>query len=424
MLAGTTTKLYELSAGAWVDQSRTVGGAYTGGAETRWSITQFGNATLAANLSDTIQRSSVSGAFSDVATAPKAKIVFSVGAFVMALNTVDGTYGASQDRWWCCASFDDTSWTPSVSTLATTGRLVSTPGQLTAGGRLGEYAIAYKERAIYVGQFVGAPAVWDWLPVVGGEAGCIGQDAWCDIGAQGHFIVGQDSFYIFDGSRPIPIGDGEVSQWYNNNSNPSLRYKTQCIFDRQNKTVWVFYPSTLSTTLDQAIVFHLTAKKWGRATRTVQTVLNYVSSGVTIDGLTAFSATIDGLSSYSFDSQFWLAGGRSLAVFNAAHQLQSLTGGSTSSSMTMGDAGDDDARSLLTKIRLRFMPGYKPTTATVQTFVRDELGADPALASSAIMSDGKFDVLDSARWHSARFDFTGDHRVTDIGAELVPEGDV
>ena len=419
IFAGITNKLYELSAAAWVDVTR--GAAYTGSVDTRWSFAQFGNATIAANLADVIQRSNVSGAFADIATAPKAKIVFSVGAFVMALNTVDGTYGTSQDRWWCCAASDETIWTPSVSTLATTGRLVSTPGQLTAGGRLGEYAIAYKERAIYVGQFVGAPAVWDWVQVPGGDAGCIGQDAWCDIGGA-HFIVGQDNIWIFDGSRPAPIAQGQVRQWFFNNSNPAYRYKTQCVFDRQNNVVWMCYCSTGSTIPDRALVYHVITKQWGYVTISIESVLNYISAGVTIDGLSSISATIDGLSAYSFDSQFWLSGGRALSVFNTSHQLQILTGVSGASGFTTGDAGDDDAVSLLTRIRLRFAPGYKPTTASVQTMTKMTDGDGLTVVASGTLNDGKFDVIQSARYHRAAFTFTGDCRVLALGAQLKPEG--
>lgn len=417
IFAGTQTKLYELSGGAWSDVS---GAVYTGGADSRWQFAQFGNSTIASNLTDYIQRST-SGAFATIATAPKAKIVFTVGSFVMALNTIDATYGTSQNRWWCCASFDETSWTPSVSTLATTGQLVSTPGQITAGGRLGEYAIGYKEKAIYVGQFVGAPAVWDWLQVPGGEAGCVGVDAWCDVGGA-HFVVGSDNIWLFDGSRPVPLGVGQVRQWFYSNSSPSYRYKTQCAFDRQNNVVWVFYPSTNATTNDSALVYHLQTKQWGRATLNMESVLNYISAGVTIDGLSGISGTIDGLSGYSFDSQFWLSGGRSLAVFNTSHQLQNLSGNTGASGFTTGDAGDDDSVSLLQKIRIRFAPGYAPTTATVQTFNKMTEGAGLTNGASGSINDGKFDVLQSARYHRAAFTFTGDVRVLGIGAQLQPQG--
>lgn len=418
ILAGTQTKLYELSSGSWSDVS---GAVYTGGTDSRWQIAQFGNSTLAANLTDTIQRST-GAAFASVASAPKAKILFTVGSFVMAMNTVDGTYGTSQHRWWCCATYDETSWTPSVATLCATGALVSTPGQITAGGRLGEYAIAYKDKAIYVGQFVGAPSVWDWVPVPGGEAGCVGIDAWCDIGGA-HFVIGNDNIWLFDGSRPVPLGVGEVRQWFYSNSNPSYRYKTQCVFDRQNNVVWVYYPSTNSTTLDSALVYHLQTKQWGLATIAVESVLNYISAGATIDGLTSFSATIDGLSAYSFDSQVWLSGGRSLSAFNTSHQLQTLTGATTSSGFTTGDMGDDDMVTLLSKIRMRFAPGYAPTTATVQAFTKMTEGDALTTGSASSISDGKFDVLQSARFHRAAFSFTGNVQVLGMGATLAPDGD-
>lgn len=418
VIAGTATKLYELSSGSWSDVSRA--GNYTGGSDTRWSFAQFGDATLASTLSDTIQRSTGS-AFADIATAPKAKIIFSVGAFVMALNTIDGTYGTSPDRWWCCASFDETSWTPSSTTLAATGRLVSSPGKLTAGLRLGEYAVAYKEKSIYLGQFVGAPSVWDWRQVQGGEAGCVGQDALCDIGGA-HFFVGHDNFWMFSGSTPSPLATGVIRQWFFDNSNPSYLYKTQCVFDRQTQTVWVFYPSRNSTTLDSAIVYHLATKQWGKVSQSIESAVVYVAAGVTIDGLTAYGTTIDDLSGYTFDSPMWNAGAKTLSVVNTSHQLQSFSGVAGNSSFTSGDVGDDDSYSCLRKIRIRFDPGYKPSTANCTTFTKPTDGDALTQRATGTLADGKFDVLQSGRWHRAKIDFSGDVRVLAVDAELVKEG--
>jgi hypothetical protein len=414
IIAGTTTKLYELLAGTWADIGRAA--AYTGGVDTRWSITQFGDATLCANRSDVIQRST-GAAFADVATAPKAEILFTVGAFVMALNLNDGS--EKPDGWQCCAAFDDTSWTPSLATQATAGRLVATAGRLTAGMRLGEYAIAYKQRSIYLGQYVGAPTVWNWLQVPGGDAGCIGKEAICDIGGA-HFFVGDDNLWIFDGTRPIPVADGYVRQFFYDNSNPSYRYRTVCVFDKQKNLVWIFYPSLSSQTLDSALVYHVNAKKWGVANRNIEAALNYVSTGVTIDGLSSISSTIDGLAPYSFDSQFWLSGGKSLSVFNASHQLQAMTGDSTGSSMTTGEVGDDDGISALNKIRLRY--ARAPTAATVQTFVQKNSGTGFTAGANGAVLDGKFDLRQSSRWHKATFTFTGPVRVTHMDADLAPAG--
>lgn len=414
LIAGTATKLYELSSGTWTDRTRV--GDYTGGVESNWAITQFGDATLAANRQDTIQRSTT-GAFADIATAPKAQIIFSVGAFVMALNVNDGA--EKPDGWHCCAAYDDTSWTPSTATQATSGRLVATAGQIIAGGKLGEYAVAYKNRSMYLGQYVGAPVVWDWVQVIGGNAGCIGRNAWCDLDGT-HFFVGEDNFWLFDGTRPTPLADGVLRQWFASNCAPSYKYKIICTYDKLTNLVWVFYPSTNSSTLDSALVYHVTSKRWGRANRAIQVALEYTASSITINGLDALSATINELPNIPFDSQYWLSGGRAMSVFDTSNQLQSLMGNSTSSSMTTGDVGDDDAVTLLQQIRLRYET--QPTTATALSFSTMQSGGSMVAGPSGTLNDGKFDMLKSARWHMAKISFTGPVTVTGMKAKFKTVG--
>lgn len=419
IFAGTADGMFELIAGAWVDRSAF---AYAGGVDTRWSFAQFGDATLAANLADPIQRSAGSGAFASISGAPKARIIFSVGGFVMALGTDDSGFGANPDRWWCSAAFDDTDWTPSTTTQATTGRLVGTQGRLTAGGKLGEYAVAYKERAIYLGQYVGAPAVWDWQEVPGGEAGCVGQEAWCDVGGA-HFIVGDDNFWLFDGARPSKIGNGVVRDWFYANTNPARRGLTRCAYDKQSGLVWIFYPSKAASKPDKALVYHVGTQRWGHVEIPSEAVVNYVAQGVGIDDLSSISPTIDGLTEYSFDSQFWLLGGRSLAVVGPGHQLQSLSGDSVSSGYTSGEYGDDGRYSLLSKVRVRFAPGEKPQSASMSSQTKPDSGEGFTIGPSATMSGDRFDVLSSGLWHRVTFTFSG--RVTAKAHELtlIPEGE-
>jgi len=413
VIAGTQTKIYELSGGAWADRSRAT--PYNGGVDSRWSLAQFGDATLATNRADVIQRSSGAG-FSDVSGAPRAEILFSVGAFVMALNLNDGV--EKPDGWACCAAYDDTSWTPSITTQATSGRLVGTAGRLTAGARLGEYAIAYKSRSIYIGRYVGAPAVWEWLQVAGGDAGCVGKEALCDIGGA-HLFVGEDNIWVFDGTRPQPIADGTVRNWFFTNSDPAYRYKTACVYDRQTNLAWIFYPSSGSI-LDQALVYHVPTRKWGRVSLGVQAVLNYVSAASTIDGMASLAATMDSLPGIPFDSQYWLSGGKALSVFNASAQLQMMTGASGASGFTTGSNGDDAAVTSLSRVRLRFERA--PTSATASASAQMTSGAGFINTATGPITDGKFDLRQTARWHRATFSLTGPVRVTHMDAEIQPAG--
>jgi hypothetical protein len=412
IFSGGQTKIYELVGGVWTDRSR--GGGYTGSNESYWSVAQFGDATLMSNGADTMQRSTL-GAFADIAGAPKAQIVFSVGSFVMALNTDSYT-----DQWHCCAAFDDTSWTESITTQAASGRLVSQPGPITAGARLGEYAIAYKAKSIYLGQYVGAPAVWDWVQVRGGNAGCIGKNAICDINGA-HFFVGEDNFWMFDGTAPQPLADGVLRKWFATNCNPAIKYKTFCAFDKTTNLVWIFYPSTSSTTLDSALVYHVISKRWGRVTVNVESVFEYVSAAMTIDGLDSLAATIDTLPDVPFDSPYWLYGGRTLAVVNTSHQVQSFSGLTDTSSMTTWNAGDDYTFSCLQRVKLRFTT--KPTTATLQSYYKNNSGDDWTIGQSVTMTDSKFDLLESARWHKALITFSGPVAITAMDAVAEQDGE-
>lgn len=412
VFAGTQTKLYELNGTTWTDRSA---GTYTGSSESRWSFCQFGDTTIASNLADAMQ-SSAAGNFAAIAGAPRAKIVVSASSnFVLAFNTNEATYGASPDRWWCCAQSNQTDWTPNVATSANTGRLIAVEGAIQAALTLGNYVVAYKQRAVFMGTYVGAPVVWQWDLIPGGEAGAVGPEAVCDVGGA-HFIVGDDNFWIFDGTRPVPLGTGVNRQWFLDNSSPVFRYRTKAIYDKQNNLVRVNYPSLASSGMcDACLVFHLGKKQWGRADAVVEAPVNYISPGVTIDGLDAYASTIDTLPNIPLDSQYWLAGGRVAAYFNAAHQLVSMNGATGPSSFTTGDMGDDDAVTMIDRARIRFLQSPSTAVATGQ-FKFNEGDALQSGAGSAI-NDGKFDLRQSGRFHRIRFDFTGDHRESAFDAK-------
>lgn len=418
IFAGTAADLYELLGSTWTSRTRAT--PYTGSTDTRWSFCQFGDTTVASNLADAMQ-SSNAAAFADIATAPKAKIVVSAtNNFVIAFNTSDITYGVSPDRWWCCAQADQTNWTPNISTLATTGRLVAVEGQIQAALTLGDYVIVYKRRAIFVGTFAGSPIVWQFNLVPGGEAGCVGQEAVCDIGGT-HFFVGDDNFWLFDGTRPIPVGNGVVRKWFLANSSGQYRYRTKCIYDRQNNLVRIYYPSTVGGgALDSCLVYHVLTKQWGRADVAIEATLNYIAPGVTINGLDTFASTIDTLPNIPVDSQFWLSGGQTTAYFNTAHQLVALNGASASSSFTTCDVGDDDSVSTINRVRVRYTKS--PTSATATGLYKFNEGDALQSGPSNAINDGKFDVRQSARFHRVSIAMTGDHKETGYDIALQKDG--
>jgi hypothetical protein len=414
--AGTQTDMYELSGTAWVDVSRTAN--YTGSSENRWLFDQFGNVALATNDTEKIQ-ASTSGVFQDITAAPIARIVFAMDNFVMALNTNDTTYGDTPDRWWCSAYQDHSSWTANVTTQATTGRLIGSGGELTAGARLGPYAVAYKTKSIFLGSYVGPPVVWQWDRIPG-DIGCIGPEAVTDIGGA-HIFVGEDNIWMFDGTRPQPVAEG-IRQWFFDNSSAANRYRTILRYDRQNNRLWFFYPSASSSgACDSALVWHLPTKRWGRADQNVEAAVNFVTPGLTWDTMSTLGATWDTLPNIPWDSQSFQAGGQALAVFNDSHELKTLTGTSAGGSITTGDMGDDDAVGRLTQVRLRFL--RTPTSASAQGSTKMTEGDSLVVASSSTLSsDGKFDMRQSGRWHRVAFTMVGPWEASGIRPKFVPVG--
>lgn len=416
VFAGTSTKLYELSGGSWVDRSR--GGSYSIGSDERWSIAQFGDDTLASNKSTVVQRSPGSGAFADVATAPKAVALACASGFVMAVNTNDATYGDSPDRWWCCAQNDATSWPPSPTTLATTGRLVSSPGPLTTVKAFGDQVVAYKENAVYMGRFVsGDAAVWqfDQIP---GDVGCVGVDAVTDIGSA-HIFVGRGDIFYFDGTRPVSIAEGKIRQWFYDNASPEYLSRAIVTHDKQQNLVWFFYASKVSTgARDSAIVYHLGRREWGVVTQTVEAALNYVSAGFTYDTLPG--STMDTMPNISFDSQYWLAGGRMITVFTSTHQLSSLTGVTGASSMTLFDIGDDIQVTKLDRMTVTYLSN--PTSATCTGQTRLARGQTASVGGTGTYTNGKFDIRQAGRFHRLRVDAVGNWTAAGVNFVLKPAG--
>lgn len=422
--AGTTTNLYEAAATSWTDRTRASGGNYSPASDVRWRFTQYGDVSLAVTKSDILQFSS-SGAFANVSKggtdAPKASIVETVGPFVFLFNTNEATYSDTLNRWWCSALGDYTDWTPAVATQCATGILTSTPGTIRAGKRFGEAVIAYKEKSMYLGVYVGPPAIWEFrlLPE---DAGALSQEVVVDIGeseSPKHIFMGYDDFYLFDGARAIPVGDARLKETVFSQIKRNKQYLSAALHDRLKSNVYFFYPSSDNNTLDKCVVYNYATNRWGRDDRDIEFPVEYTTAAAVYSDAGTLYSTYGSLPAVSYGSAFLSAGAPTAAIFNTTNELKTLTGPSVTSSITTGDYGDDDVFSFLHRVRNRYETN--PDSANMINYYKYNPGDALTQDMTTPESNGRFDVLRSARWHRFRWDFVGDWEGNGTRLGLEPE---
>ena len=411
VFAGAPTKIYEASVSTWSDVSRAA--AYTTANTGRWRFAQTGNTTLAVNGADTMQASVSSGAFSDVGGAPIAALVETVGNFVFALNLSTASNG-----WQVAAINTYTNWTLSANVQGVSGTLTTTPGPILAARKFGNTIVTYKKNSMYLGVYVGAPLVWDFAQIPG-NAGALSQEVVVNIGTPEnpkHIFMGEDNFYLYDGSKPVPIGTNRVNQTVFGSLANSRYYACQALHDKKNFLVYFYYPVADSVFPDHCVVYNYRTDKWGVDDRQIQATLEYVAPGITYDSLGGYYATYDSLPSLPYDSAFLGSTASFPAIFDTGNSLKTLTGAATNSSITTGDIGNDVNVATINRVRPRFLT--KPTSATWTHYYRmnpgDSLSSDTAVALS---SNGAFDFMREARWHRGMMTMVGDWELPALSIE-------
>lgn len=414
--AGSASKLYEVST-TWTDKSKS--GGYSLGSDNRWRFAQFGDVSLAAAKSETLQ-ASTTGNFDDASvTAPKAAIVETINNQVFVFNYDGMGMGNVPDGWGCSALGSYTDFTPSVANQSVAGRFLSSPGPVTAGRKLGDIIVAYKDRSMYVGQYVGGSEIWDWR-MLPGNIGAPCQEAVVTTGTA-HFFPGPDDFYVFDGSRPIPL-DSPVRSWFFSVLDTRYAYRISGTFDRQNQRVLWWFPSLSSGgVLDKCLVYNIKTRQWGRMDGHIEIAAEYLNSGITYESIGSLYSTYDDIpTTISYDSPFWTSSGSVIAAFGTDHVAYSYTGTPSSSSITTHHHGDNSVFSTVSRVKPRFL-----TAPASSTLLYSHSNTDPTSFVqnlSSMFANQWYDVLWSARWHKFELQFTGSMKITGYDVTLTQDG--
>lgn len=261
MFVGTRGRIMENTvASGWLDRSR---GTNYSASTTNWSFCGYGNVTIACNKLDATQYSTT-GAFADLSGAPKANLCCTQANFVMLADYDDGTntYG---DGWYCSGLADYTHWTNSIASQSASGRLLATPGKITALVPVRDGIVAFKEDSIYIGEYVGPPVVWSWR-LISDHIGCSAPNGVAVVNGVLYFIH-RTGPYKFDGSYPQAIGQA-VNQHIANTLADQSKYALfqAGLSEYANVIFWYMRDPTNDATTPIAWAYNYVTGKWGYIT--------------------------------------------------------------------------------------------------------------------------------------------------------------
>ena len=404
--AGTSSTLYENAGGAsgtWTSvgtgfSSNTLPG---GG----WRFAQFGNVCLAQDGVDTGQVATTSGNFTSLSAMPIARVITSVNNnFVFLGNIVSSPdetdFPHSADRWWCCAQADYTNWTPSDSTLCVTGRLLDTPGPITAIKQMGQNLtfLAYKQQGLYLGLFVNVPVIWQFI-TISRLIGTFSQESVVDIGAF-HVFPSYDDFWSCDGGGNLQRIENPIKSWFFSTCNmAAVIAGTSNIvgtFDRIHDVVYWYFPTT-SNALDHWVAWNVRSNMWTTGTLAIDAVL------------------------YP-EVQFSNANPAQAVFQTSDHKAYTFSGaGNPSAYVTTGDMGDNQHFFYVNRIRPYFAAAPADfTTINADGYTKLALGTTGTQVNTAVPMDqyGWLNMRQNGRWNSYTFHLPQDCQME--GFDVVP----
>jgi hypothetical protein len=141
-----SAQIWEYATGAYTDRT---GGVSIG---TYPMMAQYGDITICVMGNSVATVKSSGGNFSTLAGAPKGEIVLVQSNAVLIFNT-----DTAADGWAASDVGDYTNWTTGE---AATGRLIQTPGPITAAVAFGDSVIVFKQNSVYRMRYVGGVVKW------------------------------------------------------------------------------------------------------------------------------------------------------------------------------------------------------------------------------------------------------------------------
>lgn len=175
-------------------------------------------------------------------------LIRSFSGFLVLFNTTEsGSPFPQRVRWSVFGQPEN--WTNDVNGNGQAGSndLADDVGFILWATPFNNYMCIYKERSIYLMQYVGPPTIFSFQRVING-IGIFAQRAVADLGDE-HAFLGSDNFYTFNGISIEPIGN-PVKDFFFQDLDPGFRNRVQAFVVEEDNEVWWIYPSGAATYAD------------------------------------------------------------------------------------------------------------------------------------------------------------------------------
>jgi hypothetical protein len=408
--AGDATKLYLLTANTPTNYSRATG--YTTITSDFWEFAKYGEKVIATNFHDTPQYINLGAtAFADITGAPKARHVAVVRDFVVFGNLFEDSGSVAHRLRWS-AKGDETDYTASASTQSDSVDLVGDAGEIQriVGG---EYGVVFQRKSIWRMTYVGAPVFFQLDQVEQGRGAMVPQSV-VKVGSM-IFFLDTDGFYMFDGYKSTPIGDGKVDKFFLAALDTSYRYRVIGVADPKNKVVIWSYPIGGSVgSLTRQLIYNWTTGRWTSATIALEYVCVGAYLGYTLESVDAVNASIDALTE-SLDSDYYRGNGLHLGGFDGSHQFGFMDSSAMTATIQTAELTPVPGRkSSITRVRSHVDGG----TTAIRVATRNNLASAVSWGSSlSSTTPGSYRPRATARHFTVEASITNGF-TTAIGVEI------
>lgn len=413
VFASSDTNVYELTnpltTPSWTSQATLVSSTGRTGI-----FTQYANATVFVNLANPTLISTTSGGFSTLTGASKALTSIVCSNIMMLVNYDDGS--AVQDGFHASDLEDISSsgWTVgTVGSFAVKGRLIDTPGPLTAAVAMNDLAILFKQRGVYVGQFTGdLTNPWDFR-CISRAIGCVGPKAVMQFRDLVTW-VSNDDIYIFDGSQIRSITEGIRRTAFASTQSGSNTWQ---ILHDETETTLIYFVSIGG--VSSWFAYNYVAEKW--------------SSGSGYNGTVNGPAVVLNVSLITNAAIVSSSRKTAFVIASDDNKIKKFDGEESGNNTQAANVsvsgwayGDGNLEYEVTRARVQFglistvepdAAGY-PDSSTMLINYGETLTVSSQTASSAIQSDGTFDTGISSRWLVPQFSFASSGAQADYMWEI------